>query len=120
MTGMSRTLGTAIDGDDHLAQSVADILLTPIGSRVMRRDYGSLLPQLLDQPLNDATRLALFAATATALRRWEKRLRLVRCALEKTGAGAATLFLEGYRTDSPEPNSLMRLTAPLPRLNQAA
>lgn len=39
-SGMSRHTGAALDGADHLAQSVADILGTPIGSRVMRRDYG--------------------------------------------------------------------------------
>ena len=116
MTGMSRTNGTAIDGDDHLAQSIADILLTPIGTRIMRRDYGSLLPQLIDAPLNETTRLAIFAATATALRRWEKRLRLIRCLLTRTGDGTGELLLEGYRTDTPGPNSLTRLTVPLPGL----
>ena len=37
---MNRNTGKAITGVAHLTQSVADILLTPIGSRVMRRGYG--------------------------------------------------------------------------------
>uniref|UniRef100_UPI0026076D20 ATPase domain-containing protein n=1 Tax=uncultured Sphingobium sp. TaxID=316087 RepID=UPI0026076D20 len=34
------------------ATGVRDILTTPIGSRLMRRDYGSLIPELIDQPAN--------------------------------------------------------------------
>ena len=33
---------------DTLAQSIADIITTPLGSRTMRRDYGCLLFELLD------------------------------------------------------------------------
>src|SRR2546430_13494571 len=50
-----------------LFRSVADILSTPIGSRGMRRDYGSLVPALLDQPDNNATQARLRAAGANAL-----------------------------------------------------
>ena len=38
--------GTLTD-EDHVWQSVNDILLTPVGSRLMRRNYGSLCPCLL-------------------------------------------------------------------------
>ena len=119
MTGMSRMSGGALDANAHLSQSIADILSTPIGTRVMRRDYGSLLPMLIDQPFNERTALALYAATATALRRWEKRLRLLRCLIERTGEGEARLVLEGHRTDTPSPNALTRLTVPLPTLRTA-
>lgn len=81
MTGMHRATGRALDGIDHIRQSIADILTTPLGSRVMRRDYGSLLPELIDQPQNAATHLQLMAATVDALLRWEPRVRPVRVAL---------------------------------------
>ena len=55
MIGMSRETGTALDGNAHLAQSIGDILSTPLGARVMRRDYGSDLPDLIDRPLNGET-----------------------------------------------------------------
>ena len=110
---MDRLSGKSLEGDAHLAQSIADILLTPIGSRVMRRDYGSLLPTLLDEPMNTRTVLRLYAATAGALRKWEPRLRLVRCSLRRVADGAAELLLEGFRTDSAPPNSLTTLTVPL-------
>lgn len=48
--GMSQSNGKAITDTDHLRQSVRDILLTPQGSRIVRREYGSLLSVLIDQP----------------------------------------------------------------------
>ncbi|MCH8686457.1 GPW/gp25 family protein [Pedomonas mirosovicensis] len=114
MKGMSATTGKAIEGEAHLRQSINDILTTPIGSRVARRDYGSLLPELIDQPFNPTTRLRLYAAVAQALMRWEPRLRLSRVAIALSGEhGGFALTLEGTRMDAPAPNSLTRLTLPL-------
>lgn len=107
MIGMSARTGRAIEGNAHLAQSIADILTTPIGSRVMRREYGSQLPDLIDWPTNDTTRLQAYAATAMALMRWEPRIRLSRVQLGLgERPGQAVLDLEGTRTDSNEPLSL--------------
>jgi phage baseplate assembly protein W len=117
MRGMNATTGRAVEGDEWLAQAVADILTTPIGTRPMRRDYGSLVPALIDQPLNSATTLQIYAASAGALRRWLPELSLTRCSLSKREGGAAELTIEGHRTDLPQPNSFTRLTLPLPRLN---
>lgn len=75
---MDRSTGTRLDAIAHLQQSVADILATPIGSRVMRRDYGSLVPALIDQPDNLATQARVFSAIASALMRWEPRLQVDR------------------------------------------
>ena len=114
MNGMHRATGKPLDGTAHLAQSVADILTTPIGSRVMRRDYGSLLPELVDAPANPSTRLALFAATAVALSRWEPRIRIRKVAFERGGSpGEFTLQLDGTRTDLPPAGGLASLTIPL-------
>lgn len=114
---MNRTTGSAIDEPAHIRQSIADILTTPIGSRVMRREYGSLLPELIDQPLNGATIVRLYAATAAALMRWERRVRLSRVRLVLGSApGSATLDLEGSFVDSNEP---LALSVPL-RLGASA
>ena len=118
MSGMDRHTGAAIDGDAHLHQSIADILTTPIGSLVGRRDYGSLLPELIDQPVNSATPLRLFAATALALSRWEKRLALTRVALSPGARiGALSLTIEGQRADRPATNAFARFTVPIPSLS---
>ncbi len=103
MTALDRQTGGALAATSsaHLIQSIGDILTTPIGSRIMRRAYGSILPDLIDQPLNPATRLKIFAATAMALLRWEPRCRLKRVQLEAGANGVARLRLDLIRTDLP-------------------
>ncbi|MDR3353219.1 MAG: GPW/gp25 family protein [Zoogloeaceae bacterium] len=71
---------------DHIRQSIIKIVTTPVGSRVMRRDYGSLIPELSDAPINDRVRLLVMAATATAVIRWEPRIRPARVRLLVEGA----------------------------------
>lgn len=87
MTGMSSKTGKRLTERDHIRQSIADILTTPIGTRVMRREYGSLLPELVDHPLNSANLLRARAATADALIRWEKRISIQSVQLYLDGAG---------------------------------
>lgn len=118
MKGVNAGTGLRIEGEAHLIQSIADILTTPIGARVMRRDYGSLLPELIDAPFNGATRMKLYGATATALMRWEPRIRLTRVELTLGDTpGKFVLDIEGRRTDVPQANEYTRLTIPLNRLN---
>ena len=96
MTGMHRNSGTRLDSLAHLRQAIADILTTPLGSRLQRRTYGSLIPDLIDQPANDATRLRMYAATASALMRWEPRLRITRVQLvHGDQPGQMVLMLDG-------------------------
>lgn len=76
--GMDRNTGAALSDLDHIRQSINDILTTPIGTRVQRRDYGSMLPELIDAPLNESTKMKILGATAMAIRRWEPRVRLQR------------------------------------------
>lgn len=104
---MNRETGAAIGELDHIAQCITDILTTRIGTRIMRREYGSLLPELVDHPFNDATRLRVYAATVMALMRWEHRINLSR--VQFLGAnlqGQSVLELEGSVVDSNEPLSL--------------
>ena len=74
MIGMNASTGALLDGIDHLRQSISNILTTPVGSRVMRRDYGSDLYRLVDKPLNSSTVLEIYTATAVAISRWEPRV----------------------------------------------
>lgn len=100
MRGMNAHDGRAIEGLPHLRQSIEDILTTPIGSRVMRRDYGSRLPRLVDTPVNDALLIDLYIATAEALDRWEPRLEVRSVAVTEARVGSVTLSVEGvYRPD---------------------
>ena len=100
--GMDARTGKALSGDAHLAQSIADILSTPLSTRVMRRDYGSRVPDLIDAPAHAATRVQFYAATATALMRWEPRITLTRVALSVIDElkGRWVLALVGTRKDT--------------------
>ncbi|MBO9710681.1 MAG: GPW/gp25 family protein [Caulobacter sp.] len=114
MIGLSASTGGPLEGDAHLAQSIADILTTPIGTRVCRRDYGSLFAELIDQPFNALTRIRLYAATALALRRWEPRITLRQVSIAAgAAAGSFVLELVGVRAGGPTANTLTRLTVPL-------
>lgn len=80
MTGMSRISGRSMTNNApeyaHVHQSLDDIYSTLIGTRICRRDYGSLVPHLIDQPCNEATRLKLMSAAVTAAIRWEPRIKI--------------------------------------------
>ena len=52
-TGMNPDGTGNLNDMEHLKQSVRDILTTPLASRVMRREYGSLVPDLIDEPMNN-------------------------------------------------------------------
>lgn len=115
MAGMDRRTGARLDGLAHIEQSVADILSTAVGSTAGLRDYGSLLPDLVDQPHTPASALRLYAATAVAITRWERRIRLRRVGLSiGNRPGAATITLDADRIDTAASNSRIRLTVPLP------
>jgi phage baseplate assembly protein W len=94
MNGLDKNNGTPISNLAHLQQSVADILTTPIGTRLMRRDYGSTLFDLIDQPANGATLVRVFAATASALMKWEPRIKVKKISIaahEKAGKWQLTI-----------------------------
>lgn len=104
---MNRHTGGTITELEHIVQSIADILTTRLGSRTMRRDYGSQLVDLIDHPGNAATQLLAYAAIAMALMRWEPRVRLSRVQLTAlTMAGQCELAVEGTLVDSNAPLSL--------------
>ncbi|QPC45421.1 GPW/gp25 family protein [Kaustia mangrovi] len=65
-----------MDGFDHVVQSIGVILTTPKATRVMRREFGSDVPALLDRPLNAATVVDVMVAAADAIDRWEPRFRV--------------------------------------------
>jgi phage baseplate assembly protein W len=95
MRGMSRTTGIYLDDLEHLKQSIIDILTTPVGSRVMRREYGSNLFYLVDRPVNREFLQQIYAAVAEALERWEPRFDLKKVTVDEVKDGRITLSLSG-------------------------
>lgn len=95
--------GRILIGWDHVASCIGIILSTELGSRVQRRDYGSLLPRLVDQPQNQETVVNFYMAAAEALEprkqrgRWygEPGFKLDRCLLDLGTAGEVSMTLVG-------------------------
>ncbi|MNB71242.1 Lysozyme [compost metagenome] len=105
--GMNSHTGLNISEVEHIGQSVRDILITPIGSRVMRREYGSLLSALIDQPQTPALRLQIMTACYSAIQKWEPRVSLSTISFERTDDdGALNVDITGARSTSGLPFSL--------------
>lgn len=116
MIGMDARTGKPLDGTAHLAQSVGRILCTPLGTRKMRRDFGSALFDLIDHPANAANAMLMRAATALALRKWEPRLSIAKIGVSGTFAdGSLVISIAGRRTDVAAPVSPASLSIPISR-----
>ena len=95
MTGINNQTGKNMPRAEHIRQSIADILFTPIGTRICREDYGSMLPELIDHPQNGAMNLRLAAASYMAIMHWEPRIIVQRITSSDTGmAGARTIEID--------------------------
>lgn len=97
--GMQKDTGLAVSEMEHIRQSIADILTTPIGSRVMRRDYGSYLFELVDRPANEANQLLLMAASVQAVMLWEPRISLLAVDVSMDADGKVMISFDGVRND---------------------
>ncbi len=94
MRGMHPITGRTLSGLAHVHYSIAKILTTPLGSRVMRRGFGSNLCNLVDAPNNTSVQVQLYAAVAGALTRFEPRLTLSQVQLIAS-SGTAILEITG-------------------------
>ena len=94
---MDAATGRLLPLREHLAQSVRNILFTRIGTRVQREEYGSLLPLLIDMPLNEITLLRCTSATITALAAWEPRITVTAAVVTPLadGSGRVRIAIEG-------------------------
>ena len=63
--------GAELNRAGRLRRSVQTILGTPVGSEVMRREFGSRLFELIDKPVNATWLTSLYAEAAQAIGRWE-------------------------------------------------
>jgi len=100
--GLSRHTGEVLTTQEHLRQSVIDILTTPIGSRVAMRDYGSRLFELTDSPMTPALEVDIAAATIEALDLWEPRLNIKRVKVAEAssdGSFALAIYAD-YQNDA--------------------
>ncbi len=99
-TGTSATAAGVLNSWTHVEQSVEKILTTPIGSRIMRRDFGSQVPDLVDAKMVQRNVLAIYSAAAVAIARWEPRFRVTRASITQLTAGGR-VALQVYGTYFP-------------------
>ncbi len=95
MRGMDKNTGKPLSGISHLKQSITDILTTPIGSRPMRRDYGSNLFKRIDAPMTGDLVAEIYADVVDALFNYEPRFEVSSVSVVSVGLGTLVLDLEG-------------------------
>ena len=95
MTGMDRASGKPLADLLHLRQSITDILSTPIGSRIMRRDYGSRLFKRLDAPLTGELLAEIYADVVEALFSYEPRFEVTNVSVVSIDQGHLILDVTG-------------------------
>lgn len=76
-TGIDRDTGLPLSGLDHVRQSLQVIFTTAIGQRVIRRTFGSAVPDVLGRNLVTPTLTRFWLAVTMAVDLWEPRLRVV-------------------------------------------
>lgn len=92
---MNINTGKPISEIAHIKQSIANILSTPLGSRVMRRDYGSRLFERIDQPINGELIAEIYSDIVEAISTWEPRFEVEQVILQSIDKGKIIIDLEG-------------------------
>ena len=91
---MNAHTGQWMSLSEHIRQSVHKILWTLRGTRLMRRWFGSLLPELVDAPTDHYRLAQLRAATVLALVRQEPRLVIQKVTFD-VAEGRVSIRIEG-------------------------
>ena len=97
---ISRETGKLLTEIEHIKQSLADLISTPIGSRVMRRDYGTQLANLIDQPTSETLYLKCYSTIYLAILRWEPRIEISKIFISSQEQGKQVLDIEGVLIQS--------------------
>lgn len=96
--GMDRVTGRLIGGIPYLWQRLSDVISTPIGSLVGRRDFGSRLFELLDRNVDSEFHMDAFVRLAEAINNKANGLddfRLLTMRVEVVASNHIELFLNG-------------------------
>ncbi|MCF9034713.1 GPW/gp25 family protein [Acinetobacter nectaris] len=108
---ISKETGAALETElESIRQSIQEILSTPIGSRIMRRQFGSDIPNLIDQPLNQVLVLRVYSAIYTPLILWEQRISIENISINQIAAGSLDVDLEAVHIAT---NQTLNLNIPL-------
>ena len=97
--------------EKKIQESVLIILGTPIGSRVMRPDFGSRLHELVFAPMTSSTKALVSHHATDALMRWEPRVDVLGVSAEEDRAFAGKLLVDVEYRVRPT-NSIFNLVYP--------
>lgn len=100
MTRMDRETGRLLTGMEDIRASIHEILLTPIGTVPLFREFGSGLFDLVDAPQNRI--LAMREKILDALERWEPRINVTRLSIQpegSTGRVSITVYFKVVETN---------------------
>lgn len=82
-----------------IKESIKDILITPLGSRVMLPEYGSRVFELIDRKMDDSFMADLTTYVVEAIERWETRVKLNKVsAIKNNGKLSITLIFDNNQT----------------------
>ena len=90
--------GKAMYLEQHVYQCVRKIIFTLIGTRLCRREFGSVIPRLIDEPISTSTLMLIRAGVFLAVKRWEKRLTISSVTFALS-TGVVEVFVQGYVND---------------------
>jgi phage baseplate assembly protein W len=74
MASMEPRTGREVRDLAEISQSVAQIVTTPKGSRVMQREFGFEADEIQDTPGHPSRAITIIAVMADAISRWENRV----------------------------------------------
>jgi hypothetical protein len=80
--------------DSDIRQAIFIILMTALGERVMRPEFGCRIHELIFDPANDETAATAERYVNEALARWEPRIRVERVTAKPGGAQYGQLDIE--------------------------
>jgi phage baseplate assembly protein W len=92
-------------GSDKLKENLKHLILTGIGERVMRRDYGGGVWQVVGDPNNDALRAIVQHQIAKTITRFEPRALLQEVVVTEDNVGAGTLWVKIRYIDKKRQNT---------------
>lgn len=103
-----------ISGDDAIRQAILMLLSTPLGERVMRPTYGSLLHRLAFAPNDDTTAGLAIHYVRQAITRWERRVEILDldAGPDPDGADRLVVFLR-YRVRATQATSTLEVPVEL-------
>lgn len=80
---------TTADSIEKVRMAIRQILGTRIGSRIMDRNFGSDLRDIVFDPINEVTATRLRLAVTEAIERWERRIEVmfVNVSLDRVSEG---------------------------------